>query len=167
MSRARLALAVAALFALGGCDALDKLAKKREAKAGPAANAAAPVADESCAEGWRVSLDEASFASASLSADRLDALGEAVGERAADSADQACADGALDPARARAVRHVVVANSADGGAPLFRLDGDTVRVEWGFARHELALPGDGEWRAGLICSIDPESEECPHESAAQ
>jgi hypothetical protein len=162
-------LALAALLATSGCDALEKLKAKKHHKPTPTAQSATPQPIDAghCADGWTVSLDEDSFAPANLNAARLDAFVTDAARSAALAADNACLDGKLDPAKAGAVKTVTLASTDDKGQPLFRLDGDAIRVEWDFARRDLTIPSEMEWRAGLICSIDPDSEECPHESAAQ
>lgn len=155
----RLALLLPLLAA--GCDLPARKAKATNETANEAALPPMPAAD-SCADGWTVRLDEESFRPANLPSQKLDEFVLEAARSAAASANRACRE-FLDPAKARRVSELVLAEApGETGAPLFRIseDGKTIRVEWSFAQHRLAIPSEVEWRAGLSCAIDANAQGC-------
>ena len=160
-------LGVALLLLLAACDrqpeppppVADNAANVTTAEADPT-----PLAG--CGDGWAVALDGASFgnngAGRSFADRRLEAFRVALETTVRGAVSAACADGALDPAKAEQVKRLTVQSASGAADPTFFANGDAaaVSLQWTFAENDLTIPSEMELRDGLVCWTDPASDQC-------
>ena len=137
----------------------------------PGATANVPVAEANsplvagCADGWAVTLDRSSFgnngAGRSFADRRLEAFRGALETTVRKAVGSACADKAIDPAKAAAVRRLTVQSASGAADPTFSGGADAaISLQWTFAENDLTIPSEMELRDGLVCWTDPESDLC-------
>ena len=129
------------------------------------ASLAAAGAQGGCADHWSVALNAESFAGngagKAFSADELEAFRSTIEAQLRSAIDDACAQGAVRPADARAVRRVEVSSASGASDPFFYQAPDgTLRLEWVFAEEDLAIPPARELVAGATCWTDPDGKAC-------
>ena len=125
---------------------------------------ATPVAG--CADRWEVTLDLPSFGNngggRSFLDTRLEDFRAALETSVRAAVSSACADGAVDPAKAAAVGKLDVQSASGAADPTFFAgrDGSVVSLQWTFAENDLTIPSEMELREGLVCWTDPASGQC-------
>ena len=158
--------AIAALALLAACERQVAPLPPVEDNVTKAVVIAAPAPPVGCADGWTVTLDPDSFANNGankhFAAARLGMFRDQVETAVRDAVNAACAAGEIAPAKANLVKRLIVHSASGADDPTFFAGDDpaTLRLEWVFAEQDLTIPSEMEFRGGLVCWTDPQSDRC-------
>jgi hypothetical protein len=159
---------LAAILMVAALTACDRQAPPPPANANNTEPAAPPVIETrvaGCADGWTIELDREAFAhngaGRTFPDARLAAFREELGKGVRRAVSSACREGALDPAKAKAVKRLVARTASGADDPVFFAeDSQSLELEWTFAENDLTIPSEMELRGGLVCWTEPASADC-------
>ena len=154
------------LLLLAGCERQPPppAAEANAAEAPAPAAVVTPAAG--CADGWAIEIDRETFANNGADKKfpeaRLAAFRQELEKGVRGAVGAACREGALDPAKAKAVTRLLVRSASGADDPVFfeMEQPKSIELEWVFAENDLTIPSEMELRGGLVCWSDPESELC-------